>query len=90
MNSPAIAVSKPYPCKTHVQQIYKNLISLLNGVNFILTRQWLMPLIKRSRDAELAGVAAAGQRFKRLHQVSVIINGLHWLATVAALIPVLM
>jgi hypothetical protein len=44
-----------------------------------------MPRINQARDAELAGESGAGQRFKRLHGLSVLINGAQWLAILAAL-----
>jgi hypothetical protein len=51
----------------------------------IFSRQLLMPAINRARDAELAGNAAAGTRFQRLHRLSVAINVLQ-VAAVAAVI----
>ncbi len=58
-------------------------------LGFIVARQLLMPLINRARDEELAGRAGAAQRFKRLHQTSVLINGVQWTAVLAALVLVL-
>ncbi len=58
-------------------------------LGFIFARQVLMPLINRARDDELAGTAGAAQRFKRLHQTSVLINGIQWVAVLAALVLVL-
>ncbi|MGB5735526.1 MAG: DUF4149 domain-containing protein [Thiohalocapsa sp.] len=52
---------------------------------FVMARQVLMPRINQARDAELAGDADAGKRFKRLHGISVWINGAQWLAVFAAL-----
>jgi hypothetical protein len=46
---------------------------------FVVARQLLMPAINRARDAELAGVAGAGQRFSRLHTASVLLNGCQWI-----------
>ena len=54
-------------------------------IGFVTARQLLMPRINAARDAELAGDADAGQRFKRLHRLSVLINGAQWLAVFAAL-----
>ena len=62
-------------------------LAVLSG--FIFARQVLMPSINRARDAELAGRETAGRRFARLHRTSVLINGLQWLATLAALVLVL-
>lgn len=58
-------------------------------VGFIFARQVLMPLINQARDAEVAGESGAARRFKRLHQMSVVINGFQWLAVLAVLIGVL-
>jgi hypothetical protein len=54
-------------------------------VGFVVARQVLMPMINRARDAELAGDNHAGRRFKRLHGLSVMINGAQWLTILAAL-----
>jgi hypothetical protein len=56
---------------------------------FVYVRQVLMPLINRARDAQLAGETPASRRFNQLHRLSVIINGVQWLAVLAALIGVL-
>ena len=48
-----------------------------------------MPRINRARDEELSGRVGADRRFKRLHQASVLINGVQWLAVLAALVLVL-
>ncbi len=58
-------------------------------LGFVFARQVLMPLINRARDDELAGRAGAAHRFKRLHQISVAITGVQWLAVLAALVSVL-
>ena len=58
-------------------------------LGFVYARQSLMPMINNARDAELAGDNAAGARFTRLHRLSVLINGLQWIAVLAALILVL-
>jgi hypothetical protein len=49
-----------------------------------------MPMINRARDVEVAGDAGAGSRFQRLHRLSVAINGVQWLAILAALWMVLL
>jgi hypothetical protein len=62
--------------------------ALLTGLallGFVFARQVLMPKINRARDAEVAGDSTAGPRFKRLHGLSVMINGVQWLAVLAAL-----
>ena len=43
---------------------------------FVFARQTLMPRINHARDEEVLGVPGAGNRFKRLHLWSVLINGL--------------
>ena len=43
---------------------------------FWAARQLLMPIINRTRDANLTGDARAGRQFKRLHGVSVLINAI--------------
>jgi len=60
-------------------------LSVFALIGFVMARQVLMPRINEARDAELAGDAGAGKRFKRLHGVSVLINGAQWLAIFAAL-----
>jgi len=45
----------------------------------------LMPQINRARDGEAAGDRGAALRFQRLHRLSVVINGLQWLALLSAL-----
>jgi hypothetical protein len=65
-------------------------LSAVTFVGFVFARQVLMPMINRARDAELAGDAEAGSRFKRLHRISVAINGVQWLAILAALWMVLL
>lgn len=66
-------------------------VALAIGVlaGFAFARQVLMPLINRARDREIAGEFGAAHRFRRLHLVSVIINGFQWLAVLAVLIRVL-
>jgi len=54
-------------------------------VGFVTARQVLMPMINQARDVNLAGDTDAGKRFKRLHSLSVMINGAQWLAVLAAL-----
>ncbi len=56
---------------------------------FAFARQVLMPLINRARDAEMAGDWRAARRFRRLHLVSVIINGFQWIAVLVVLIQLL-
>ena len=58
-------------------------------VGFAFAQEVLMPLINRARDRELAGEYAAARRFRRLHLVSVIMNGFQWLAVLAVLVRVL-
>ena len=60
-------------------------LSMAALVGFVTARQVLMPKINQARDAELAGDVAAGKRFKRLHGLSVLINGAQWLAILIAL-----
>ena len=60
-------------------------LSALTLAGFVLARQVLMPRINRARDGEVAGDPGAGLRFQRLHRLSVVINGLQWLALLAAL-----
>ena len=59
-------------------------------VGFVLARQVLMPMVNSARDAEMAGHRDAGRRFKRLHQTSVFINGIQWLAVLSALAMMLL
>jgi hypothetical protein len=54
-------------------------------VGFLVARQLLMPMINRARDAQGQGDSTAGERFRRLHGVSVMINGIQWLAVLTAL-----
>ena len=58
-------------------------------VGFAFAQEVLMPLINRARDREMAGDFSAARRFRRLHLVSVVINGCQWLAVLAVLIRVL-
>lgn len=59
-------------------------ILVLCCAGFVFARQWLTPRINASRDAALAGDAAARARFDRLHKASVRLNG----AQAAALLVV--
>jgi hypothetical protein len=59
-------------------------------VGFAFARQILMPRINRARDAEMIGELGAARRFRRLHLMSVVINGLQWIAVLAILIRVLL
>lgn len=49
------------------------------ALSTLVVRQVLVPRINASRDAELAGDAAAGARFKLLHRATVMINVLQLL-----------
>ncbi len=69
--------------------IWEIALTVLVLVGFIYARQLLMPMINRTRDAQLAGEKAAAHRFKRLHRRSVAINGVQWMAVLMALILVL-
>jgi hypothetical protein len=56
----------------------------------VIARQTLMPSINRARDAVLAGETVAGNRFSRLHRLSVWINALQIITVgvvLARLIP---
>jgi len=53
-----------------------SMLIFLVAALFIYARQVLMPQINRSRDAELAGEPGAGERFKRQHLASVVVNGI--------------
>ena len=57
----------------------------LVALGFLSARQILMPRINALRDRELAGEAAAGPRFQRLHGVSVWINGAQFLVATVVL-----
>jgi hypothetical protein len=72
-----------------VSATWEVVLATLVLAGFVFARQVLMPLINRARDAELAGETGAARRFKRLHRMSVIINGVQWLAVLAVLIGVL-
>lgn len=56
------------------------------ALSFLWLRQGLMPAINRARDASLTGDEAAGQRFDRLHKLSVWANSGQLVAFGAALI----
>ena len=58
------------------------LTGALIALGFVVARQVLVPRINRARDAELAGDAAAGRRFARLHRVSVLLNLAQLLAAI--------
>lgn len=49
------------------------------ALSTLVVRQVVMPRINASRDAELAGDAAAGARFKLLHRAAVMTNALQLL-----------
>jgi hypothetical protein len=57
--------------------------ALVTGL-FVYARQFLMPQINRARDAELVGESGADRRFRVLHMISVLVNGLQLLILVAA------
>ena len=67
----------------------KTLLTALVLAGFVFGRQVLMPKINHARDNELSGETGASARFQRLHRLSVIINGVQWLAVLAALVLVL-
>lgn len=69
--------------------MWETALTALVLAGFVYARQVLMPLINRARDAQVAGATGAALRFKRLHRTSVVINGVQWLAVLAALILVL-
>lgn len=60
-------------------------ILLLVAAGFAFARQVLMPRINALRDLELAGEAAAGAQFVRLHRISVAINMMQMLAAALVL-----
>ena len=64
-------------------------VATLVLAGFAFARQVLMPLINQARDAEMSGEFGAARRFRRLHLVSVVINGFQWVAVLAVLIQVL-
>jgi hypothetical protein len=51
-----------------------SVVCFLVALLFVFSRQILMPLINRERDAELQGVTGAAKRFNLLHRWSVLIN----------------
>lgn len=57
-------------------------VAALIALGFGVARQLLVPRINRARDAELAGDAAAGRRFARLHRLSVLLNLAQLLAAI--------
>jgi hypothetical protein len=66
--------------------------AILTGValaGFVYARQGLMPCINEARDGDLQGDPKAARRFKALHRLSVLLNGLQWLAVLTALVLVL-
>lgn len=68
----------------------ETVLTALVLLGFIYARQLLMPMINRARDAEIEGEAGASHRFKRLHRVSVFINGIQWTAVLVTLTLVLL
>jgi len=61
-------------------------VLLLTALLFVYLRQGLMPAINRSRDAALAGEAAAGARFDRRHRASVVLNGAQMVLLTVAIV----
>ena len=59
-------------------------VLFLVALLFVFTRPALMPRINRARAEEVLGVPGAGNRFRRLHLWSVLINGLQMIVLVAA------
>jgi len=51
----------------------------LIALSTVVVRQLVMPRINAARDAELAGDAAAGARFRLLHRAAVVVNVLQLL-----------
>ncbi len=60
-------------------------VMVLVAAGALVSRQVLMPLINRHRDAMLAGDAAAERRFTWLHRLSVWINAAQLLALLVVL-----
>ena len=50
------------------------IVCLFVGLSTLWVRQWLLPRINTTRDAQLAGDVEAGRRFDRDHKLSVGIN----------------
>ena len=50
------------------------IVCLFVSVSTLWVRQWLLPRINASRDAQLSGDTEAGRRFDRDHKLSVGIN----------------
>ena len=68
---------------------WETVLTALVLAGFVYARQVLMPMINRARDAEMVGEMGAAHRFRRLHQISVAINGVQWFAVLATLVLVL-
>ena len=64
------------------------LVLLAVALLTVWLRQGLMPTLNRLRDAGLAGDAAAGSRFDKLHRVSVGVNMVQIVAVLAVLVRV--
>lgn len=56
------------------------------ALSTLVVRQVVMPAINAARDAELAGDAAAGGRFRLLHRAAVIVNVLQLLVAIVVLV----
>ena len=50
------------------------IVCLFVGLSTLWVRQWLLPRINTTRDAQLAGDVEAGRRFDRDHKLSVGVN----------------
>ena len=61
-------------------------VCLLIAVSTLWIRQWLVPRINALRDRELSGDVSAGEKFARLHRLSVAINMLQLLTLLGILI----
>ena len=64
------------------------LVLLAVALVTVWLRQGLMPTLNRLRDAGLAGDAASGARFDRMHRVSVGVNMVQMVAVLAVIVRV--
>lgn len=55
------------------------------ALSTVAVRQLVMPAINAARDAELAGDAAAGRRFRLLHRAAVIVNVVQLLVAIVVM-----
>lgn len=55
------------------------------ALSTVVVRQLVMPAINAARDAELAGDAAAGPRFRLLHRAAVIVNVLQLVVAIVVM-----